>query len=378
MTRSSEIAPTLATHPVALGEGVYWVGKRTARQTFYSNPYLIHDPATATAPSFTMLIDPGSRGDFSGVRANTERLAGPLSGLAVVFINHQDPDVSASLQVLIAPKVSEAHVLCGEETWLLVETLGVPRERYINTDDYPKGFKTTSGRTFRPVPAPFCHFVGARMLYCPRTRILFSGDLFGSLTAPDAEGLFADESDWVGMRAFHQIYMPTRRAMTMAIQKIRALVPEVEMIAPQHGRILRGPLLHSFMDRLEALDVGLDILDHPDVDTRTIAGWHEVFAHILELVDTRPDLNLRAPLRDDPLLLHHLAHDGDVMRVVGDGQLAIERVAAVLRKHIRADQASALTYEILKTAHALNLSTPRLELDQSGPVTTTPTAFEAL
>jgi len=76
------------------------------------------------------------------------------------------------------------------------------------------------------------------MLYDPETRILFSGDLFGSLSFH--QDIMFDERFWDGMKIFHQIYMPSKEALNYAIENARSLQPKPLMIAPQHGGLISG------------------------------------------------------------------------------------------------------------------------------------------
>jgi hypothetical protein len=125
-------------------------------------------------------------------------------------------------------------------------------ERFNN---YRVAFPT--GHRLQFVPTPFCHFRGACMLYDLESRILFSGDFFGGIASM---GLFATENNWAGIKAFHQLYMPSNDALKLAVERIRALSPAPLMIAPQHGSIIEGALIDDFMSRMEVLPVGLDII----------------------------------------------------------------------------------------------------------------------
>jgi hypothetical protein len=89
---------------------------------------------------------------------------------------------------------------------------------------------------------------------------LFSGDLFGGLNQVGRTHLFAEEGDWGGIAQFHQIYMPSREVLRYAIRQIRALRPAVKIIAPQHGHIIAGDLVPLFLDQMEQLFVGCDLL----------------------------------------------------------------------------------------------------------------------
>lgn len=349
---------------VPLGDGAFWVGRRAPGQIFFANTYLLYEPAQEDRPAFSILIDPSATRDFPIVQAKCEAVMGDLAALDAIFINHQDPDVSTALETLLRPEGSTTHVLCSDETWQLIENIGIDRERYLNVDDYPNGFRGRSGRVVQPVPAPFCHFVGSRMLYDPRTRVLFSGDLFASLTSGVATGLFADETDWVGMRAFHQIYMPTNRAITMAIRKIRALDPPVEIIAPQHGRLLRGDILERFLDRLEKLDVGLDILSTREEEDLVLPAWQLVLNRVLELSESLTGTSPRAWLQADAHAAAFLHFETPTLELRQAGQKAIERIVEVITRQVESAYGELIRYEAIVAAHELDLPTPQIDVEE--------------
>lgn len=342
------------------------MGKRPPKQIFYANPYLIFDKNEATGENFSLLVDPGSGSDFAVVRSKCDAVMGSLQNLDAVFINHQDPDVCTSLTLLLGRSADHARVLCSEDTWRLVQSLSIPRDRFVDADDYPHGFRGRTGRVLVPVPSPFCHFVGARMLYDPKTRVLFSGDLFGSLTSRDAEGLYADETDWLGMRAFHQIYMPTNKAVKHAIDRIRALDPPVEIIAPQHGRILRGDWVKEFIGRLEFLDVGLDILEARDDGNAHLSAWQTVFNRVMSIASDLLGPQAEVMLTEDKPLATYLTYSGTQLKLEHTGKKAVERVISVLVRNAPSEIADPIKYEALTAAHELELPSPQIEIEEDG------------
>lgn len=365
-SKVSTVAEKLMTSPVQIADGVYWVGKRPPHQIFYANPYLIVDRNEASGEQFSVLVDPGSGSDFAVVRSKCSQVLGNLDALDAIFVNHQDPDVCSSLTLLLGRSAGNARVLCSEDTWRLIQSLSIPRDRFVDSDDYPHGFRGRTGRVLVPVPSPFCHFVGARMLYDPKTRTLFTGDLFGSLTPRDAEGIFADESDWLGMRAFHQIYIPTNKALRHAIERIRALDPPVETIAPQHGRILRGPWVKEFIDRLEFLDVGLDILEARDDSNADLGAWQTVFDRVLGIAADLVGPQAEVMLTEDRALSNYLSYSGTQLRVEHTGKKAVERAVSVLVRNAPPEIADPIKYEALTASHELELPTPQIELEEDG------------
>ncbi|RAL22338.1 hypothetical protein DL240_10845 [Lujinxingia litoralis] len=360
-------SPNLVTEPVEIAPNTYWVGKRPPNEIFYANPFLRHFPGKNGSEDFNLIIDPGSTKDFSVVQAKVGRVIGSVNRLSSIFINHQDPDVGSSVGVLLGRHTPNAHVLCTEDTWRLIQYYNVPRERFVALERFPRGIKLPTGDVVRPVPSPFCHFVGAMMLYDPTTRVLFTGDLFGSLTDKNAEGLYVDESDWAGMRAFHQIYMPTQGAVRYALKKIRELSPAVEIIAPQHGRVLRGPWVQKYMDRLWNLPVGLDILDDRHSTPEELRAWTTVLNRLVEVARQALGDEVYTVLESDPNLSGILTVQSGNVEITSLGKTTVERAVRLLCEHVRADVASAIKYEAVYSATELGLPTPMVEIDEDAP-----------
>ena len=362
-------APTdpkkLAILPVEIAPDTYWVGKRTPHEIFYANPYL--RTFKGKEGQFNLLIDPGSSADFSVVQAKSSRIIGDMTHISAIFINHQDPDVASSAGTLLGRYAQSAHTLCTEDTWRLVQYYNIPRERFIALEKYPKGFSIPTGHWLLPVPSPFCHFVGAMMLYDPPTRVLFTGDLFGGLTDRNAQGLWADESDWVGMRAFHQIYMPTRQALKHAFANIRAIDGEIELIAPQHGRLIRGEWIAEFMRRLENLPVGLDIITDRQATPEELNAWSAVLERAISSIDGLCDIDLRAALLEDPELRGLMHLRSGRLEITALGKFTLERAIRVMCDLIKdGDLLSTVKYEVIFASSELNLPTPVMELDEDG------------
>ena len=373
-TRRSGQSMTGTSHnpllkPVRIAPGTYWVGKREPGSVFFANPYLrVFEPKAGVdgAKPFNILIDPGSSSDFAIVRSKVESILGEFGRLSSIFINHQDPDVGSSTSTILSRYAKHAVVLTSEETWRLVVHTNIPRKQCVLTDRYPKGVPLPSGDTLIPVPSPFCHFVGAVMLYDPQTRVLFSGDLFGGLTPRDAEGFLATEADWTGIRAFHQLYMPSNVGLRRAVANIRALDPPVEMIAPQHGRLLRGDIMYEFMERIENLSVGLDNLEDRLADPEHLPGWNSVLERVLETVVNNAGDAVFEVLLQDPLLRDDLRAVGSSFEIVRYGKSTLERVVRCLSGVLEPTLANIIYYEAIAAAEDLDLPVPKVTLEESG------------
>ena len=353
--------------PVEIAPRTYWVGRREPGSVFFANPYLRlfeGEDDQGRSRTYSILVDPGSSSDFAVVRSKVERLIGKLDRLSMLFINHQDPDVVSSATTLTNRFARRALIMTSRETWRLIVHGNLPRDRCVFTDHYPDGFNVLPDQRMIPVPSPFCHFVGAVMLYDPQTRVLFSGDLFGGLTSRDARGFLADESDWVGVRAFHQLYMPSNAAIRRTIQTLRRL--DIEMIAPQHGRILRGAIMRDFMERLEHLEVGIDNLDERISEPETLPAWNVVMERVARTAISLGGPQILAPLSTDRFLKTDLTVDLAAQKVTIEhlGKSTLERAVDLLCQRLDDHMANIIKYEAILAAEEMQLPVPRITIEE--------------
>ena len=361
--------PQLERHeillPIEIAKDTYWVGKRDPKSIFHANPYLRvfrQKSGFANVEPFHLLIDPGSSSDFAVVSAKVSSLIGGLNKLSALYINHQDPDVGSSAAVISGRYAPHAAILCSEATWRLIVHFNLPPERYIDTAHFPRGFDVPTGHAMLPVPSPFCHFRGAVMLYDPETRVLFTGDLFGGLTTIEARGIWADETDWAGIRAFHQTYMPTNRVLIRAIEAIRALDPPVEILAPQHGRLIRGPLLARFMDRLARLPVGLDILDEVS-DSESLTAWSTVLRRVMRTARMVLGASADAVVQGNEDLRDTVRVHGETVEVLSLGRWTVGLAVDLLTKGQTPTLANPIKIEAILACEELELPTPDIRID---------------
>ncbi len=367
---SSITSPSdLRTSSVEIAPETFWVGKRDTGSIFFANPYLRRfrgiDARTQRHTQFNLLIDPGSSSDFPTVSVKVASLIGGMDRLSAIFLNHQDPDVASSTELITAGHAPKAGILCSEDTWRLVVHMNLPRSRFVALEKFPNGMSIPTGHRVIPVPSPFCHFRGAVMLYDVETRVLFSGDLFGGLTDVNARGLFADESDWAGIRAFHQIYMPVNAALARAVASIRKLTPAVEMIAPQHGRVIQRPLIEQFLERMERLQVGLDIIDEQQ-DPSTLQAWNAVTARIIDLARGFQGDSVDEKLAASRELEETAKFENGQVIAQRMGRWTLEHVLELLCAGTPTELSGLIMVEASRAAAEYNLPTPHLDLEGAG------------
>jgi CheY-like chemotaxis protein/glyoxylase-like metal-dependent hydrolase (beta-lactamase superfamily II) len=251
--------PVDTSRAVEIAPDVYWVGRRNPRSLLQCNVYLrVFRGAGATV---RLLVDPGSPVDLPVISRKVAEVIGGLGEVDMFSVNHQDPDVVAN-SVYVQRMNPRAQCIASEDTWRLIAHYELDPARVSLVEAMPGGrLALPTGHALEFVPTPYCHFRGAVALYDPASRVLFTGDLFGGLSPPNHDTLYADAATWEGVRAFHQIYMPTRKMLRRAVRAIRELRPRPEIVAPQHGDILRGALIDELLERVADLPVGADLLD---------------------------------------------------------------------------------------------------------------------
>lgn len=246
---------------VEVAEDVYWVSQRDPNSLLQLNTYL--KVFRKDNQTLNLLIDPGSLEFYPTISRKVGSIINDISNIHMYSINHQDPDVGMNATFLskINPK---SACLCTEDTWRLIQFYEINKQAFKNIyqfKDKKINLPTSANHCLQFIPTPYCHFVGAFALYDMSSCALFTGDLFGGLNPPNNLSLFATEDHWEGIKTFHQIYMPSKKALQRAIDNIRGLELPPSMIIPQHGAILQGEIMEQFLNRLYHLDVGMDLFD---------------------------------------------------------------------------------------------------------------------
>lgn len=326
---------------VELAPDVYWVGRRHGR-LLECNAYLRVWKRNGT--EISLLADPGPPKDLEIVTNKVESVIGSLKRLDFVFLNHQDPDV-ASNAAPIQQHAPRARVLCSEDTFRLAQFYGLDASRYTPTESFTGGRMTLpTGHDLVLVPTPFCHFRGAVMLYDPESRVLFSGDLFGGARASD---MLATDRSWSGVEMFHQVYMPSRRALALAVAAVRRLDPKPVLIAPQHGALVAGDDVPRMLDRIEQLEVGLDLLDATPADDRFTAAANDLVRELAELAGEGRTKELLAGFADDTSFPRVVMVDGGrIVEFKVAPRLGLEALASDALAALPADQRGDLQRSI--------------------------------
>jgi flavorubredoxin len=214
-----------------------------------SNQYVVH---TANR---CLLLDPGGYELFAPMMAAVLHYV-PVEQITDLFASHQDPDVISSLSLwdqalpharLHAPKIWEGFL----------RHYGCESIEYVPIADNGGSLRLGSVE-LQFIPAHYLHSSANFHVYDPEAKILMSGDIGAALEAVDAP-IFVDnfEAHTEKMRYFHQRWMPSNQAKKVWIERVRNL--DIDILAPQHGRMFKGDDVQRFFDWFDALQVGIAI-----------------------------------------------------------------------------------------------------------------------
>lgn len=219
-----------------------------------SNQFLIVNDDTGA------IIDPGGNLAYSELYLGMTQHFAP-SRLSAIIASHADPDIIASLdRWMTATPTAKVYV---STLW----------ERFV--PHFCKPGKTTGRIVGIPdpgmhipignceliaLPAHFMHAEGNFQFYDPISRILFSGDLAVNFI----QGKHASEYITSlkplppGMEAFHRRYMVSGKILRFWARMVRQL--KIDLIVPQHGAPLSGAAVNEFIEWVEGLSCGIDLM----------------------------------------------------------------------------------------------------------------------
>jgi len=202
-----------------------------------------------------LLIDPGGVELFAPMLAAVLHYA-PVDQITDLFASHQDPDIISSLglwdQALPDAKLHASALWEG-----FLRHFGCESIEYVPISDNG-GVISLDGVDLQVIPAHYMHSSANFNIYDPQAKILMSGDIGAALEESGAP-MYVDNFDAhiEKMRFFHQRWMPSNQAKRVWIDRVREL--DIDILAPQHGRMFKGDDVKRFLDWFEALQVGIAV-----------------------------------------------------------------------------------------------------------------------
>jgi len=235
------------TQAIEIADNVWWVGMYLPNDPFQCHPYFIENEENS------VLIDPGSMLEFDAVVRKINSISS-MKQIKYIILHHQDPDLAASVPAM-------EKLIDRDDLQIITHSRMVPLVKhyligsaYYEIDQHDHQLHI-DGLSLSFITTPYCHSPGAFVTYEPRTKTLFSGDIFGGIE--ESWEFYAEDDYFEKAKQFHAEYMPSRDIFNYALRKIEAL--DMERIAPQHGSIIRKEQIPVLIEQMKSLECGLYI-----------------------------------------------------------------------------------------------------------------------
>lgn len=226
-------------------------GESTREEGIPSNQYLVIREGQA------VLFDPGGSGLFPILSARLSEWT-DLESVRAIFLSHQDPDVSAGLDIWM--QITGARVYLSRLWTRFMPHMDLSRpDRLVPVPDEGARIEVASGFAFEVLPAHFLHSPGQINVFDPVSKILFSGDIGAAERSNGA--IYVDDfaEHLPHIEGFHRRYMASGKALRKWIRGVER--HDVEMIAPQHGPLYRGRAKDDLLRWLFDLRCGVDLYE---------------------------------------------------------------------------------------------------------------------
>ena len=268
--------------PIEIAEDIFWIGYVVPNDPFQCHVYLIKNGEES------ILIDPGSMITFPVVLEKLFQVT-PLRNIKYIILHHQDPDIVGCYSTLesLFPKGNRFIVTHWRTKTLLKHYQWKTPFYSIDKHDW----KLKAGnRELEFVFTPYAHFPGAFCTFDKKTKTLFSSDIFGAIS--DKFFLFAEDNEeyYKGVELFHKHYMPTKLILNHTLDKIEEKNPE--LIAPQHGSIIRKEMIKPIINRLRFLDCGLYMLDDRESNIFILNKVDEILKRLFKSIISSSDFSV--------------------------------------------------------------------------------------
>ncbi len=244
------------TKAIEIAKDIYWVGYVIPNDPFQCHVYVIKNGDES------VLIDPGSMITFP-VTLNKITSIMPINDIKYIILHHQDPDIVGCVSTLekLMPRQDKVFVTHWRSETLLKHYQWKTPFWLVDQNDWKLSLK--GGRELEFIFTPYAHFAGAFCTFDKQTKTLFSSDIFGGLT--EEFSLYAKDMNYFeSLKLFHVHYMPSKVILNHTLNNIMKTNPY--LIAPQHGSIIKKPLIEPIVEKMRDLDCGLYMLDEKESD----------------------------------------------------------------------------------------------------------------
>ncbi len=220
-----------------------------------ANQFLIVDSGTGA------LIDPGGNLAYGELYLGVTACFPPHK-LSAILASHADPDIIASLDRWMTATSAPVYISRIWERFIPHFCKpGKTSGRVVGVPD--RGMRIPVGQCeLVALPAHFMHSEGNFQFWDPISGILFSGDLGVSIGVDPGTTITDLEPHIPSMLAFHRRYMVSAKVLRLWAEMVRTL--PIRKIVPQHGAPMEGPAVQQFIDWIQTLSCGIDLVTQKD------------------------------------------------------------------------------------------------------------------
>jgi diguanylate cyclase (GGDEF)-like protein len=259
--------------PVEIAPKVWWVGHVLEGDPFQCHVYLIDNGEES------ILFDPGSKLTWPYSREKILQIM-PLENIKYIVCHHQDPDITSGVEDLLKEIGTEGRFLVTHwRVYELLEHYDWGIEFYEIQD---RGWELkTKDRVLKFIFTPYMHFPGAFCTYDSKTKILFSSDIFGGFTKEFQLFAKSAKSYFESMIPFHTHYMPSKQIVNHGLDNMEKY--EIDLIAPQHGSIIKKEMIPYIFKHLRELECGIYLEYEGVKDVEFVSKFDENLSKIFEI-----------------------------------------------------------------------------------------------
>ncbi|MEX8520711.1 MAG: MBL fold metallo-hydrolase [Leptothrix sp. (in: b-proteobacteria)] len=204
------------------------------------------------------IIDPGGNLAYNELYMGLLRYFPPHQ-LTTILASHADPDIIASLDRWMTASPAQVYIAKVWERFVPHFCKpGKTNGRIVGIPDEGMRIDVGDGVIYA-LPAHFLHAEGNFQFWDPVSRILFSGDLGASIGGDPTVPIHSLKDHLQHMEPFHRRYMVSNKVLRLWARMVSPL--PIAMIVPQHGAPLIGMAVREFIDWVQTLPCGIDLMD---------------------------------------------------------------------------------------------------------------------
>jgi flavorubredoxin len=220
-------------------------------QAVQSNQFLIMNGADAA------IIDPGGNLAYNELYMGLVQHCAPHQ-LGTIVASHADPDIIASLDRWMTACPAKVYISSVWERFVPHFCKpGKTTGRIVGIPD--AGMRIPIGQgSVVALPAHFLHAEGNFQFWDPVSGILFSGDLGTTIGGDPNQRITSLREHLPRMEPFHRRYMVSNKVLKLWARMVAPL--PISMIVPQHGSVIAGDAVREFIDWVQTLQCGIDLM----------------------------------------------------------------------------------------------------------------------